>query len=157
MLFSIHIDPRVTAIKPDGWYGWKMDVVEPRATVLKISRVVNKNVFESRERNEWHFWQISKFDWYSLYINIRHTSTFEKQNYHACCCILIYSYFRLLAQNLILGVVARCLRPSALRHSFLCRQFLVGDPGRGVGGGKWTPKSGFGSCGCVKKYHHTLK
>ena len=23
------------------------------------------------------------------------------------------------------------------------RQFLVGDPGRGVGGGKWTPKKWF--------------
>ena len=28
LLFSINIHPRVTAIKPDGWSGWKMAVVE---------------------------------------------------------------------------------------------------------------------------------
>ena len=29
MLFSIHIDPRVTAMQPDGRFGSKMDIVEP--------------------------------------------------------------------------------------------------------------------------------
>ena len=31
--------------------------------------------------------------------SILNTSHFEKQNYHACGCILIYSNFRLLAQD----------------------------------------------------------
>ena len=29
MNFSIHIDPRVTAMQPDGRFGSKMDIVEP--------------------------------------------------------------------------------------------------------------------------------
>ena len=51
------------------------------------------------ERHEWHSRQFSKADWCWLYDSILNTSHFEKQNYHACGCILIYSNFRLLAQD----------------------------------------------------------
>ena len=37
--------------------------------------------------------------WCWLYDSILDTSQFEKQNYYASCCILIYSNFRLLAQD----------------------------------------------------------
>ena len=52
LLFSINIHPRVTAIKPDGWSGWKMAVVEPGWMKLKIRRFVTDSLFDSIESDE---------------------------------------------------------------------------------------------------------
>ena len=52
LLFSITIHPPVTAIKPNGWSGWKMDVVKHGASVLKNNRFINHSLFECIERDE---------------------------------------------------------------------------------------------------------
>ena len=52
LLFSINIHPPVTAIKPGGWSGWKMDVVKHEASVLKNNRFMNHVLFERRECDE---------------------------------------------------------------------------------------------------------
>ena len=52
LLFSITIHPPVTAIKPNGWSGWKMDVVKHEASVLKTNRFINHILFVNRESDE---------------------------------------------------------------------------------------------------------
>ena len=52
LLFSINIHPPVTAIKPGGWSGWKMAVLEPDWMKLKIRRIVTDSLFDSIESDE---------------------------------------------------------------------------------------------------------
>ena len=52
LLFSIKIHPRVTAIKPGGWSGWKMDVLKHEASVLKNDRFIKHNLFVNSECDE---------------------------------------------------------------------------------------------------------
>ena len=51
MILSIQNDPWVATMKPDGKFGWKMDLLEPEAAMWKKDRAVNETLFEDRERH----------------------------------------------------------------------------------------------------------